>query len=182
MSLLPARITDDPNAQQAAIEPHLDWLRKLIASKLGAHGPVEDVLQEVSLATVRTANPPVEPQEWVPWIACIALRQCALAHRKQYRSQELASRIASTHSEPDRQTEHDPVFVLVSRERQQHLKIALDQLDEEARWLLSRKYFHGQTYQVLAETLGVEVHVVQYRLAVARKRLRGLLMEMGIQE
>ena len=59
---------------------------------------------------------------------------------------------------------------------------ALEALDPEHRRLIEAKYVEGMTYQAIARRLGVPRHVAEYRVTVAKRLLRGLLVDSGLEE
>jgi len=167
------------NTQENMVARHRSWLVRLVASRMGSASLVEDVLQEISLAVARSSTLPEQESQVAPWLCTIAIRQCALAHRKAIRQRRLIDGAAATVGDSDTWLD-DPIYWLLDRERSGLVREALKLLDANGRSLLISKYVHGNTYPQMAADLGVEPHVVEYQVATARKNLRTLLIERGL--
>jgi RNA polymerase sigma factor (sigma-70 family) len=164
------------------VERHRGWLERLVAARTCCRDAVDDVLQEVAVAVARSSQPPVAAEER-PWLCAIAIRQCALFLRTSSRRLRLVAR-AAERLPPDagRRLEEDPIYWLMSREDAGLVARAVDTLAADDRQLLHWKYIDGLTYPELASRLGVARHVAEYRVVAAKKRLRGLLVEIGLGE
>ena len=68
---------------------------------------------------------------------------------------------------------------MLAQEQQEKLEIALAQLRPPDREVLTLKYTENWTYDQMASHLGVPVRTIEYRLLVARKRLRQHLTQQG---
>jgi RNA polymerase sigma factor (sigma-70 family) len=148
---------------------------------VGSRTLVEDIVQEVGLAVARTAHIPEPEEELRAWLCTIAIRQCGLALRRAERRQRLVDGAIANATTPDSRLD-DPIYWLLSRERTDLVRGALEAMDPEERSLLIWKYVEGRTYGELGRCLRVPPHVVEYRVVTARKRLRGLLIERGLGE
>lgn len=174
-----------PEAAEAPslVERHRSWLARLVAARTSRPDAVDDVLQEVAVAVARTVRPPVSEHEERPWLCAIAIRQCALHLRKSSRRARLLTRAAERlPREADSPLQSDPLFWLMGREDASLMARALASLDEDDRRVLEWKYVDGETYPHIAARLGVPKHVAEYRVVTAKKRLRGLLVDIGLGE
>ena len=178
-----ATVAGPDEAGQPLVERHRGWLERLVAARTCRRDAVDDVLQEVAMAVARSTRPPASASEERPWLCAIAIRQCALFLRKSARRARLLSTAAERLQRDDgQQLQDDPIFWLVSREDAGLVAQALDSLPTDDRQLLTWKYIDGLTYPQLAARLGVARHVAEYRVVVAKKRLRGLLVDIGLGE
>lgn len=172
-----------PDAPAAPlVERHRGWLERLVAARTCCRDAVDDVLQEVAVAVARSSQPPVDEEER-PWLCAIAIRQCALFLRKSSRRMRLVAKAAERlPQDTGRRLDEDPIYWLMSREDAGLVARAVGTLAADDRQLLHWKYIDGMTYPELASRLGVARHVAEYRVVVAKKRLRGLLVEIGLGE
>ena len=170
-------------ADTPLVERHRGWLERLVAARTCSRDAVEDVLQEVALAVARTGQPPVGEHEERPWLCTIAIRQCALfLRRASRRARLLASAVGQRSGDATDRLQDDPIYWLMVREDAGLVGRALASLGHDDRQLLEWKYVEGHTYPQLAARLEVPRHVVEYRVVTAKKRLRGLLIDMGLGE
>ncbi|MEM8681726.1 MAG: sigma factor, partial [Planctomycetota bacterium] len=79
---------------EAAIDEHRDWLRSVIAARLGEPQAVDEVMQEVSMAVVANRAPLENQAKLAPWLYQIAVRQTLLYRRKHGRRRNLIHRYA----------------------------------------------------------------------------------------
>jgi RNA polymerase sigma factor (sigma-70 family) len=163
------------------VERHRGWLERLVAARTCSRDSVDDVLQEVALAVARTGQPPVGEHEERPWLCTIAIRQCALfLRRASRRARLLASVVEQRAGDATDRLQDDPIYWLMIREDAGLVGRALAGLGHDDRQLLEWKYVEGHTYPQLAARLELPRHVVEYRIITAKKRLRGLLIDMGL--
>lgn len=187
MAAMPTAAAADaaPETSVAAslLERHRDWLARLVAARTGRRDAVDDVLQEVAVAVTRSTRPPRVEHEERPWLCMIAIRQCALFLRTSSRRARLLARAAEQVSHwAGNRPEDDPIFWLMGREDAALVTRAMASLAAEDRQVLEWKYVAGETYPELATRLGVPKHVAEYRVVAAKKRLRGLLVDIGLGE
>lgn len=162
------------------LETHADWLRRLIDRRIRPLDCTEEVLQEVMLAATKSPQWPIAEAEQSPWLARVALRQCAMALRSWVRRQRRESSYASEQATADRYLVEDPIYALIASERRELVREQLGTLESTAKSLLVMKYVQGLSYRQIAERLNWEVATVEYRLAEARKQLRRRLVAAGL--
>lgn len=165
------------------VERHRGWLERLVAARTCCRDAVDDVLQEVAIAVARSTQPPVRETEERPWLCAIAIRQCALFLRKSARRARLLAQVAERlPRDGGQRLQDDPIFWLMGREDAGLVTEAFAGLPSDDRQLLTWKYIDGLTYSDIAARLGVARHVAEYRVLVAKKKLRGLLVDIGLGE
>ena len=153
-----------------------EWLRTVIAARVGESQAVGDIFQEVALAAVRQKSPIHDPSKVAPWLYRLAVIQSLLYRRTMGRKRNLLQRYRQRVGEPlDRDPSPGPLQWLLAEERHQMVRDAMAQLPEQARELLLLKYVHDWSYRDMAEKLGVTVTTVQARLHRARGLLRQVL-------
>ena len=167
----------------AALARHERWLRTVVLARLGEPQAVEDVLQEVALATVGQAALPVEPSKWAPWLYRVAVRQALLHRRKEGRRRKLADRYArAAGRQACPESAYDPLRLVVADERCRMVREALAGLRRKDVEILLLKYTEGWSYRDLAGHLGVSESAVETRLHRARARLRRELAALQMDE
>ena len=164
----------------ARLALHARWLRTVIAARAGDASAVDEVFQEVSLAAVKQT---VEvPEEKVaPWLYRLAVRQ-ALLHRRRLGRQRRLRRNFALHRSADSDASPDPLVWVLSDERQQLIRRALERLNAKDAELLLLKYTEDWSYHDLAAHLGVSHSAVETRLHRARQRLRVELVALEVIE
>ena len=123
---------DRPAAAMSAIDwqevlvEHEGWLRCVVYSRLGEPQAVGDVLQEVSLAAVKSPNPPRDAAKVAPWLYRLAVRQTLLYRRKQGRRRKLVDAFAERFqpTEEDHRRS-DPLDWLLADERRHLVRQAM---------------------------------------------------------
>lgn len=160
------------------LEQHERWLRAVLYARLRCADAVDEVLQEVALATVSQAARAQEIGRIGPWLYRVAIRQVLLYRRKMGRRRKLVQKfteaVPATDVAPVRQS--DPLQWLLRVERQQAVQRGLEQLSSRDREMLLLKYSEGYSYEEIAGQLGLSASAVQARLHRARGRLRELLL------
>lgn len=157
----------------AALERHLPWLRKVIRCRVRDQHAVDDVVQNVALATLKQTSKPTEPDLVAPWLYRVAVRQVINFHRRSGRK---------SHAKPaadinPANSTAEPIDWLMAREQQSAMQQAISQLPPQDQQILTLKYTENWNYRQLAEKLGVKERTIEYRLMKARKTLRSLLTQ-----
>ena len=168
----------------AALDRHGRWLRRVIVTRLGEHGAVEEVMQEVSLAAVASAAPPgADAAQVGAWLYRVAVRQTLLYRRRCGRRRKLidafARRGTNAGEEPGAA---DPLRWLLSAERADLVRQALCRLPRRDADVLVLKYTEHWSYRQLAGHLGTTESAVEARLHRARARLREELGRLQLNE
>ena len=142
---------------------------------------VEEVLNDVMVVIWRKAasfDGRSRPSTWIFGIAYHKAMK-ALAQRRPLRSSEWSGDDAGR--EPLEPVDHDqPESLLVRRELATTLGRALLEISAEQRAVVELTYYHGLSYQEIAEVVGCPVNTVKTRMFHARRRLRDLLPGMGV--
>ncbi len=159
----------------AALREHSPWLRMVIRSRLNEPQAVEDLMQEVSLAVLKSRVRPTDPTKVAPWLYRVSIKQCLMYRRSAGRRRKLVDRVAGLRPSTNNDEVDDPLRWLLGRERQTAIREAFDALPEVDRQILILKHAENWSYRQLADRLGVSLNTVEYRLLQARKRLRSEL-------
>lgn len=170
----------DGQIWSARLAIHARWLRTVIIARSGDAAAVDEIYQEIALATVRQ-NPDVPETKVAPWLYRVAVRQALMYRRRLGRQRKLRQRVALEPSIEGEET-LDPLIWLLADERQQLIRRAVGQLHSKDAELLLLKYTEDWTYQELAEHLGISHSAVETRLHRARQRLRTALIALEVLE
>lgn len=163
------------------LRTHDRWLRKVVYHRLQEPDAVDDVMQNVAMATLNGGDLPTDPERIAPWLYRVAVRQCLMHRRTAGRRRKFHNRLAdssSTWTRPD----NDPLSWLLGRERNEAVAAALERLNDIDRDLLILKHSEQWTYRQLADHFGVSVSSIEHRLLQARRRLRRELIATSIVE
>ena len=71
-------------------------------------------------------------------------------------------------------------FFLIAAESAETTQACLARLEPGERELLTQKYVHRVSYQRIADDFGWSRHVAEYRVRLAKDKLRGLMLDVGL--
>jgi RNA polymerase sigma-70 factor (ECF subfamily) len=157
---------------------HARWLRTVVASRLQEPAAVEDVMQQIALAVAREDRRPVDANRIGGWLYRVAIKQCLQYRRTAGRRRRLLHTFTRTIAGDDALV--DPLDWLLYEERVESVRTALGRLSDLDRQLLLLKYTEEWSCRQLAEHLGVNVKAVEYRLQLARERLRRAVVQQQV--
>ncbi len=136
---------------------------------------VEEALNDTLLAVWKGAGSFGGRSRPSTWILGIAHRQ-ALKSLSRVRRAERDAEVV-----PDEPPE-GPESLAARRELASTLGRALSQLPPEQRAVVELTYYHGCSYSEIAGIVGCPVNTVKTRMFHARRRLRGMLAAVGVDE
>lgn len=165
---------DKPAALEQAIRTYSPCVAAVIACQLGSFGTqadVEELTSDVFFALWQWRNR-LKTDNLRGWLMITARNKARDWLRKQ--------KLVTTELEdwlclPDDQAQR----LLETKERNELLGRALDNLDEETRMLILRHYFYGQSTADMAVELDMNRSTIKNRLARGRKKLKDILKEGG---
>jgi RNA polymerase sigma-70 factor (ECF subfamily) len=159
-----------------ALAEHRPWLLHVIRLRLGEEQAVEEVWQEVACQVYHSSRQLLPPANVAAWLYRISVRQVLQHRRKAGRQRRLLTRYADqvAASPP-----LDPLTWLISRERQEMVRQAMERLSVRDAQVLLLKYTQDWSYQQIGTHLGLSVSAVEARLHRARQRLRDTLRTRG---
>lgn len=166
---------------EAALRENEHWLRTIIAARVGEAAAVEEVFQEVSLATIRQKAPLLDATKISPWLYRLAVMQSLLYRRSMGRKRKLIDRyMQKVPLEEYDQGQKDPLSWLLSEERRAGVRKAMSELPRNQQELLLLKYVHEWSYKEMADKIGTTVSAIQAKLHRARALLREKLLKMDM--
>lgn len=155
------------------------WLRTVVVARSGDPGAVDEIVQEVALAAVRTENVPAEDERLAPWLYRVAVRQ-SLLHRRRIGRRRRLNNGFSRNGATDESREPDPLDWLLRDERREQVRVAIDRLSHRDAEMLLLKYTEDWDYRRIAAHTGATVAAVESRLHRARARLRRELAALHV--
>jgi RNA polymerase sigma-70 factor (ECF subfamily) len=158
---------------QAALVEHGRWLRTVALARLGEPQAVEEVLQDVAVATVEHGHRLRDPAKVAPWLYRLTAIAALQYRRRQGRRRKLVDRFADRVPPTDADTrEPDPLEWLLAEEQRTLVRRALAELPRRDAEILLLKYTENWSYRQLAEHLGLSTSAVEARLHRARQKMR----------
>ena len=127
---------------------------------------------------------------FLSWLARIARNTCCDYAREQHRTvqtQPLDLMVGDGDDSPhgeirDPSPDADPHAVLHRRENADLIRDAMSHLSAEHRMMIVMRDIDGDSYETIAQKLGLEIGTVKSRLSRAREKLRQLLADRGFFE
>ncbi len=159
------------------------WLATVILARLNDRQAVDEILQEVALATARQPGAIRDRGRISAWLYRVAVRQTCLHLRRQRRETRRVNGYALHRlhvGEPP--PEYDPLSWLLADERARLVREALRSLPRRDRELLLLKYTEEWSYGEMSRHLGLPRTTVESRLHRARERLRQKLATLDFIE
>lgn len=159
------------------LQRHQRWLRTVLFARTGDRAAVEDLWQQVALATFRQSSQSNEVRRPAPWLYRIALRQVLQHRRRCGRVRRRETQYAEERSfrEP---VEPDPLDWLLAEEERSLVRAAVAELDPRDAEILMLKYSEDWSYRQIGEHLGLSESAIESRLFRARTRLRHALASL----
>lgn len=154
---------------------HRRWVGAILLAHKPAREDLEDLLHEVALRFVRSADELRDPAAVRPWLRTVAVNVARTAGRKTRVRQDAARTVAEQVSERAHRSDLGGAPAserLSAREEAERAMAAARRLPEHYREPLLLRAVRGMTYRQIADTLGVPMTTVETRLARARRMLR----------
>lgn len=170
-------MSDEQQEIDGVLAANRGWLRSVIAARLGTSDGADDVLQEVGVAVVEQKAPLQHQVSAKAWLFQIAVRQSLLFLRRVGRYRR---HIGKAISRPEHSEDEDPLSWLLSTERQELIREALQRLNGRDREFLILKYVEGWSYREIATAQNTTERSVESRVHRARHKLREHLRQLDV--
>lgn len=164
----------------AALAEHRHWLRTVVLARVREPQAVDEVLQEVALATVKTQPKNIGLDRVGPWLYRVAVIQSIRYQRSRARQRKCLVRYIERCQSNGRPSGPDTIGLLMNRERHRLVEQALRSLPGRDAEILMLKYIERWSYRQLAQHLGISDSAVDGRLQRARARLRQALVVLDV--
>jgi RNA polymerase sigma factor (sigma-70 family) len=169
-----------PIAWEQCLELHQAWLRRVILARTAEPDAVDDVWQQVALAAVEQRWPLTDATKVAPWLHRLAVIAAARYRRSLGRQRRARDQLARKQLTGNSAAAHDPLALLLRRERHELTREALLRLSPRDAEVLVLKYGEQWSYGQIAAHLGLTARAVDSRLLRARAALREQLRALGI--
>jgi len=144
--------------------------------QLGEGEGAKEVANEVMLAVWKGAKQFRGESKPSTWIFGIAVNKVRKEIRKRPPHHEDLD--AAEKKVDEKLTQDDVTYRSELRKR---MKLAIDRLSREHREVLDMTYYQGLSIKEIAKIMDCPANTVKTRMFYARKRLGGILQEMGIE-
>jgi RNA polymerase sigma-70 factor (ECF subfamily) len=134
---------------------------------LGDYEEASDAAQNAFVKAYRKLDAFDPSQRFFSWIYRILVNECLNAKRDRRRGEPITPEVAVADS---------PADLLESEERRRRVQSAILALPIEYREVVILRHFAEQSYEEIAEALGIPSRTVKSRLHTARQRLGQMLL------
>ncbi|HVE40028.1 MAG TPA: sigma-70 family RNA polymerase sigma factor [Planctomycetota bacterium] len=152
-------------AYDELVRRHAAKIGAVCRSRIGARGPVEDMVQEAFLRAYRGLASLDEPDKFGSWLYGIAIRACLDWLKAKERGQLSFDALG----DPDGLRRTGPVE---EPDRNARLHDQIDALPEPYREVVLLFYYRKQSYQEMSRLLNLSPAAINARLTKARAMLR----------
>ena len=182
----------DHDAFRVLVERYQDRAFGLALRVMRDEEQARDVVQDAFLKAYRSLDRFEGRSSFYTWFYRVVMNLCIDAKRRQPpgrmvewdETQALEAPVGTGLDAVDsaRQRASGPASELERAELRETIRRAIEELPDDARQTLLLREVDGLSYSEIAKSLGVPKGTVMSRLHHARRRLRALLAERGVQE
>lgn len=166
---------------QSALTKHRSWLRTVIRARVGEPQAVDEVLQEVGMAAIKSAPADLPEERAGAWLYQVAVRKTLMYRRTAGRRRGLVDRYAEKLQPRESDSrEVSPLEWMIAEENATKIQKAMAGLHRRDREILLLKYEQGWSYRKIVDHLGISQSAVEARLYRARNRLREALVKSDV--
>jgi len=167
------------DAFDTLVKPLRGALLGIAFVRSGDRQDAEDLAQDALTKAWRHIGDLRDPATFAFWLRSILYRECATWHR---RPQSWPASLAELHAK-NQLTDRvlPPLAILLRRERDEELRVALRAISEENRTALLMSVWGDCTYQEIADFTGVPLTTVEGRIYRAKAQLRRSLRDFGAE-
>jgi len=168
--LVAEALAGDPAAFTGLVERYDRAVYHLAYRTMHDFEEARDVTQEAFFKAYRSLKTFKPGAKFSTWIFSIAYHACCdrLNRRKRYSTDELPERADAAPG---------PADVAISNDEARRLRVAIAQLPEKYRTVITLYHLQGQQYDEIASVLGVPLGTVKTHLFRAKEHLRQLLAQ-----
>ena len=175
--------TGDTVAFEALVSMHAPYVYNVALRTLSSPGDAEDITQETFVRVWRSLNSFRGDAQFRTWIYRITTNLCYNRLPRLKRDLEALAIYDDADDEialPDDQQQVEQDVVL--DELRQQLESTINKLPESYRLLISLRHIQGMSYAEIAEATGMPLGTVKTGIFRARRDLRVLLINNGIND
>ena len=167
--------TEDVRAFEALYRAYHPRLRRFLRGMLRQQTLVDEVLDDTMLVAWRKAHTFDATSQVSTWLFAIAYRQALKALRRVDWS------MPDPVDDPPAPREAEPDTELAHHQVRARLDAVLAQLSPEHRAVIDLTYFQGYSCKEIADVVGCPVATVKTRMFYARRHMKALLGDEGVQ-
>jgi RNA polymerase sigma-70 factor (ECF subfamily) len=135
-----------------------------------------DVVQEVFIKLFRSIKNFKGRSHFYTYLYRMVMNT-AIDHKRKAGKQFMASLDEEGSFEPSDEAEKGPERILLQKELEERVRLAMDKLPDEQRAALIFRDVEGLSYQEMAEAMGCSIGTVMSRLHYGRKRMQESLKD-----
>jgi RNA polymerase sigma-70 factor (ECF subfamily) len=159
----------------ALLAPHLEWVRRLVYSRLREADRADDVVQQTLLQAYTRRHQLRAHAKFRNWLWSIALNEIRMLLRRSRRCVSIEE--SPSFDVPDRSP--SPLAQFEQQERMRRLRAGMARLTERDRTAIRLVDFHGLTAEEAAKTLDISKAAFKSTHFRARKRLGRALRKIA---
>ena len=167
------------DAFNTLVKPLCGALLGIAFVRSGGRQDAEDLTQDALTKAWTHIGDLHDPATFAFWLRSILYRCCATWHRRPQSWPISLTELDSKNRLVDRTI--PPLAVLIRRERDEELRIALRAISEENRTALLMSVWGECSYQEIADFTGVPLTTVEGRIYRAKAQLRRSLRDFGAE-
>jgi RNA polymerase sigma-70 factor (ECF subfamily) len=135
-----------------------------------------DIVQEVFIKLFRSIKNFKGRSQFYTYLYRMTMNT-AIDHARKTGKQPMSSLDEEGSFEPSDELEKGPERILLQKELEERVKLAMEKLPPEQRAAIIFKDVEGLSYQEMAEAMGCSIGTVMSRLHYGRKRMQELLKD-----
>jgi RNA polymerase sigma-70 factor (ECF subfamily) len=135
-----------------------------------------DIVQEVFIKLFRSIKNFKGRSQFYTYLYRMTMNT-AIDHARKTGKQSMSSLDEEGSFEPSDELEKGPERILLQKELEERVKLAMEKLPPEQRAAIIFKDVEGLSYQEMAEAMGCSIGTVMSRLHYGRKRMQELLKD-----
>jgi RNA polymerase sigma-70 factor (ECF subfamily) len=159
----------DRDALRSLWHANRGWVATILLAHKPRQADLDDLLQTVAMALVRTIHTVRDEQAFKPWLRTVATNAARAAGRRQ----KTESRVKLVDAEPASEMEEG------AREQAQRVMELARQLPDGYREPLLLRCVKGMSYREIAQVLEIPETTIETRIARGRRMLRELALGDG---
>ncbi len=175
VELLAAAQAGDREAFGALVQRHHGLLHGLLRQRLGACGPVEDLLQDVFTKALGKLDGFGGRSSFSTWAGAIAINLATDWQRKQARRRRLAPTDGTGSDEVAAPRSADGLSIVETRDEAARARAAMESLPLHVRTAVTLRVMEDHGYDVIAARLGAPVPTIRTWVSRGLKQVRRLL-------
>ncbi|MCC6659833.1 MAG: RNA polymerase sigma factor [Phycisphaerales bacterium] len=173
-SLVAAAIRGDVDAVRRVWQDHRRWVAAVLLAHKPAGAEVDDLLQDVAMAYVRTIGKLRDESALKPWLRTVAINAARAAGR-QVRLRQKQQVVLAAQGAMERDQPPPSDAEATDRDESGHILRLIQEIPEGYREPLILRCVRGMNYRQIGELLSLPETTIETRIARGRRMLRDLV-------